>query len=237
MRWTAEEDRKLTWEWERLGMRALVRLLDRSRVAIYDRARKLGLGSGTPCGAETIAVAARRCGVSERQMLRALDAAHVLLRDNRTLKRQRKGARKVRWILSEEADAAIALWVRSETITAGAERCGMSRYALDRMLRARGQVLVYGRVLRAEPHHIDAAAREWHAAGGQTRGPRSTRYGHAAAPATRATAIFPPRDPSDVACGEWTPERTAEPATSAAAVFAALDGEQRSELARRRGAS
>lgn len=52
-------------------------------------------------------------------------------------------------------------------------------------------------------------------------------------PGGRDRAAYPPRDPGDVACGEWSAPRTQ--AAGAGAVLTALDSEMRAEARAARG--
>lgn len=175
--WTPEEDAALRWAWEQDDTRTIARKIGRTPMAIYHRVAVLGIGLGRPRGGEYVYEAAQRCGVDGDAMRAILIMAGVRLRRCRWNPHTQRRNPRARWVLSEDADRAMALWLRSETVTDAAARVGMSRYALSRILTERGLVMRYGeRVLRCLPEHADAICREWWASGGQRKGPRSTRY-------------------------------------------------------------
>lgn len=165
-------------------MRALVAEFGRSPLAIYHQINRLGLGNGRPRGSESIVEAARRVGLAPRALVKVLDLSDVRLRLNRDNPHMKAAGAKARrrrqhWVWPEDVDAAVAHWCRLETVTAAAQRLRVSRYALDRILVERGQRIAYGmggRKWLVVPEDADAAARDWLAAGGQIKGPRSTRY-------------------------------------------------------------
>lgn len=156
-RWTADEDKRLAWAWDKHGPRELARTFGRSAIAIYHRASRLGLGNGVPRGGETLEEAARRCGVVDGTLKLAMELAGVRARRLRHNPHVGRAHPRRRWLWPEDADRAIAAWCSTETITAAARRLGISRYALNRVLHERGQVIRVGGHLRVLSAHADAA--------------------------------------------------------------------------------
>ncbi len=163
-RWTQDDERQLAWLWDQHDLRYVAARLGRTPIAVYCRLHQLGLGNGFPRGGETLQQAADRAGVSHRHLRHILDWAGVRARLSRFNPHFRGAARRrrVRWVMPEDVDAAISAWCRLETITAAAERLGMSRFALDRILTERDQRVSFGRRLLVAPEHADAARADGH---------------------------------------------------------------------------
>lgn len=138
------------------------------------------LGLGKPRGALSVTEAARVAGMQYEAFQQACKAAGVKLRPNRASRInpcvRDKAKRRERWVTTEGMHKAVAWFCQSETITAAASRLGVSRYALDRVLKQRNaRVCMIGRSLRVLPEEADAAAKAWLAEGGQKRGPKPVR--------------------------------------------------------------
>lgn len=180
-RWTDDDERQLAWLWEQYDLREVAKRLGRTPIAVYFRLHYLGLGNGFPRGGESLQQAADRAGVSHRHLRRILEWAGVRMRLSRYNPHFRGASRRrrVRWVMPEDVDQAIAAWCRLETITAAADRLGMSRFALDRILAERGQRVPFGRRLLVAPEHADAAylTGSWRA---HARGARASHEGASA---------------------------------------------------------
>lgn len=177
--WTERELAALRFHWESQPPRELRRMFGRSPIGLYNAARAAELGLGKPRGALSVTEAARQADMRIKVFKQVCEAAGVTIRPNRASRInpciKRKVTRRERWLTPEALHKAVAWFCRSETITYAATRLGVSRSALDRLLRKREQVHLVGRSLRVNPEHADAAAREWLAEGGQRRGPKPKR--------------------------------------------------------------
>lgn len=141
-RWTTAEDRKLRLLWGLAALDVIASELGRTPLGVYDRARSIGLPCGVPEGGEYMCHAAERCGVklpTLRNILRWARSRGMVAAEARTLSQPgRRRAHHHRWVEPEEADEAVALWSRSETVNQAAKRHGLAMMRLKRWLVAYG---------------------------------------------------------------------------------------------------
>lgn len=176
--WTAEEDRKLRFLWGEDSTESVAMQLGRSTLSTYWRAAKLGLPLGCPPDMEYLLRAAERTGFSYDSLERIIEwarGAGVFGKKWRKIVRRsmsrgldtRTGTYR-RIVDPLDVDAAVAAWMKTETIEVAAERLGMSservraimiRFAVDAPPRPRPAVA--GRPWRIPSDVIDAAVAEW----------------------------------------------------------------------------
>ena len=143
--WTPEEDKILTDHWDESSSRTLGRLLPgRSKMARYDRARKLGLYAGAPQGLVSVKSLSEdpKWGYDYYTTLKILKAGMVVVKSRNpasTLKR-----RGVRYVEHDDAVEAAAAWEKRraevETVMQAADRIGMMPATLWRWLTLEGLV-------------------------------------------------------------------------------------------------
>jgi hypothetical protein len=133
-RWSRADDLHLEAMWDegaRIGW--IARRLGRSRRAVRARATQLKLGSYAPEGFETLLHAAQRVGYNTvGQMRRVLDWAGVRTHVSRSHFAVRKW--RCHFVNCEEVDAAMAAWLRTETVAEAARRHGVSHATVMRRL-------------------------------------------------------------------------------------------------------
>lgn len=139
-RWTSNEDRLLRFDWGTLSIDALAEKMNRTPIAIYDRAWVLGLERGCPQGYERFAVACRRTGYTERQLRRICRFAGLHIRKMAWTRPDRKyRGYPHSWVVeSPLVDEAIAKWNATETVTGAARARGVGPEWLRDRIVARG---------------------------------------------------------------------------------------------------
>lgn len=135
-RWTAAEDATLRMLWGDVGVRAVARRLKRTPLTVYWRAQKLGLSLGVPRGLEYVSHAAARTGFPLASLWMILRWAGVSAPV--AMSRPAKRPRHTHVVDPFDVDDAIAKWLATETLAAGAERVGVAAETLERWLRASG---------------------------------------------------------------------------------------------------
>lgn len=165
-RWTAAEDRRLRLLWGSSTLDVIARDMGRTTLSTHWRARHLGLQCGAPEGGEYVWHAARRCGYALGTFWRILRWARAHGVDAptlRTLSRPGAGGRRsYHWIDPIDADAAVELWMRSETPTDAGRRLGADGCTVRRWLVAAGHKPPrWKREWRLLPEEVDAAAEAW----------------------------------------------------------------------------
>lgn len=196
-RWTPREDRRLRLLWGVSTLDVIARDMRRTPIATHARARQLGLQCGAPEGGEYVWRAARRCGYELHTFWRILRWARsygVEAPTLRTLSRpDSKGGHAHHWIDPTDADAAVELWVRSETPTEAARRHETDPCAVRRWLRAAGHTPPKrGREWHVLPEEVDAAEKAWRT--GETATEAARRLGldrHTVTKWLRAAGVEP----------------------------------------------
>lgn len=134
-RWSEDEDRRLGNLWGEKTMRQLGKLFGRTPMAVYLRAKKIGLPLGLPDGCWYLWTASRRTGVTVATLRRICDRAGVKIR--RAMARPEGPRRQPRHVVdSFEAFEAVKSWVASETINGAARRRRMGVLTLEKRLAA-----------------------------------------------------------------------------------------------------
>jgi hypothetical protein len=125
-------------------------------MAIYTRAKLLGLPLGVPRGFESLDAAARRAGVHPRTMRRILRWAGKKIRRKLSEPLPRSFHRLM--VDQLDVDEAVAAWTRTEPVEAAARRLGIDPVRLRARLRKVGiQGKGRGRALRITPEQLAAA--------------------------------------------------------------------------------
>lgn len=169
-RWTDEERQRLAWLWEVRSLRTLAKRLDRSRAGVAAEAKAIGLRLGRPNGYESVAAAARRCGVSERTLRRIMAWAGITPRLAHRSPALPARRQRVHLALDPSAiDRAMSAWCASETVEGAARARGVSGHGLRRLAR---EVLGDGRIYRISSQMADSLAAAWRAGVGPRMGPR-----------------------------------------------------------------
>jgi hypothetical protein len=133
--WTYRDDDHLRISWGPHPIRAIAKTLGRTEQAVYQRAKELGLGLGVPQGFETLTHAAERTGFATSQLRVILRAGGVRITRGLT----RPSHRVVRphhvthIVEPHDVDEAVAAWLATETIQAGARRHGYEGSVLRRL--------------------------------------------------------------------------------------------------------
>ena len=139
--WTPHEERYLTREWGERGVATIARKLRRTPVAVYSRARTLGLPCGVVQGHESFTAACRRTGFMRAQLRRILTSAHLPPRPVMGRPRANaKGRFLCTMVSPDDVDAAIAHWNATEVVALAAAARGVAGSTLRRWLKVAGHV-------------------------------------------------------------------------------------------------
>lgn len=138
-KWTTREVLILREEWlsgtSTRGLREKLR--GRPWCGIVMKARSLGLRLGAPQGHETLTACSKRLGFGcTTQFQRVLTWAGVQTTNTRALNPGREY--RVKFVDSEEAEAALRRWMEAEDIGSAARRRGLYPVTLRRWCRADG---------------------------------------------------------------------------------------------------
>lgn len=156
-RWTRRDDSALRLLWG-LPLDSICRELGRTPASLYSRATVLGLRHGVPPEGECPRHAARRTGYAPETLAGILRWARAHGLQVEARRRLSLSSRR-RWYDPEQVDAAVAMWLRSETVTAAAERYGVAATTMRRWLCAAGyEPPRSGRHWRLMPEDFDAVA-------------------------------------------------------------------------------
>jgi hypothetical protein len=135
--WTPREDARLRFLWDTsASLSAIGKEIGRSPTGVYCRAQILGLPLGVPQGYEFISAASERTGYWVQTLEKILAWAGVRAHAVRTLGTRRGEVR--RYVDPLDVDDAIALWHKTESLHAAAQRHGVSDATLRRWLRRIG---------------------------------------------------------------------------------------------------
>jgi hypothetical protein len=161
--WTRAEVATLRDGWHEYGPRGLkARLPGRTWFAIRQKAEALGLPSGVPQGCESLYACAQRTGFHLATLRRVLAAGGVRVRVRYPA--ARSGARHhYHYVERDEADAAVAAWLATETVRSAAKARGMHPSSLRHVLLRSGVTTLgpKGFALRVPSAAIDAALAAW----------------------------------------------------------------------------
>jgi phage antirepressor YoqD-like protein len=138
--WTPADDDRLHYLWGADRLEAIAADLGRTPVAVYLRARRIGLKCGTPQGSESFAEACRRTGFSPDGLRHVLRRAGVRLRQKMSPPGPRKTAVRGLCVDSFAVDEAVAKWLSEETPGEAARRHGVRPEALRSWLREAGKI-------------------------------------------------------------------------------------------------
>jgi len=134
-RWTADQDRRLRNLWGEKTIPEIGKLLDRTPIGVWERAKKVGLPIGCPEGCEYLTVAAERVGFSDWGVRKICKRAGVRIRQAMSLGRtEGKYTRLV--VDSFELDEAVKAYLDTETVNEAARRLGIGSHTLTRRLLA-----------------------------------------------------------------------------------------------------
>lgn len=134
-RWTNDDDRRLRNLWGEYTVETIAKKLNRTTLATFQHAKEIGLKLGAPEGSEYLWHAAKRTGYPVASLRMILKRSGVEMR--RTMSRPTPGPKKrpCHFVDPFEVDQAIAAWLQTETLHAGAARRGIHADALERRLR------------------------------------------------------------------------------------------------------
>lgn len=153
--WSDDDKARLAFWWVGTSLETIAKRLGRTEIAVYVYGtQKLKLKTSGYASMETLAV---ECGVDPKTLAGALKAADVSVKHppaDPTVRRARRSRRRQTLVEPDEARAAIAAYVASETLHGAAVRRGINPPRLKRMaVRAGAFKGAYGRYTDAE---IDA---------------------------------------------------------------------------------
>jgi len=136
--WTAAEDGRLRMLWGEASVSEIAKRMDRTQVAIYWRAGKLGLPRGLQPGMEYMRQAATRTGFDAITLEGLLRWAGVDI--VRTMSRPIRGAaHRMRAVDTVDVDDAIERWMACEIVNHAARRHGLNFDMLARWLEESGE--------------------------------------------------------------------------------------------------
>jgi len=171
-RWTEAEDRQVVLGWGHVPLREVAAAIRRTELSVYLRGtRVLGLDTSVPQGFESLSGAARRLGVSERQLreMNAIVGNSRYIRRAVTMPMPGKAPRRF-IIEADKADEVMRLWSATETPAMAARRYGFAESTVRAALRlsaARGAVEGIPREPKGTKHWrvpstvIDAVLTRW----------------------------------------------------------------------------
>ena len=135
--WTDAEDAQIEFAWPYDSIAVIARALNRTRLMVYKRAvDHLGLPAGVPDGWEYLWTATQRTGYCNTDQLRRILAwARVPIKRSQTL---HTGRRHRHMVEIEKVDAAVARWLKTETLKAAGRRYGVSGTTMKHWLNRAG---------------------------------------------------------------------------------------------------
>lgn len=158
--WKEKDDKRLRFLWGAgHSVAQIAAKLGRTPTGTYCRARRLGLECGAPQGWEGLTAAARRCGFSTTEQLRAV-LAWAGVPVHRALTRPSERAWHRHIVETDAVDEAVRRWTAAEPLERAARRRGMCGHTLRRRL-ARIGILPPGRKrrLRVTDEQVEHALR------------------------------------------------------------------------------
>lgn len=135
-RWSAEDDQQLSALWGEQSLGWIARVMKRTTMTVYWRARKLGLKRGCPRGLEYVSAAAARTGYDPKSLKAILKAQGVRLMP--AFARPTKAKRHFHVVDPQDVDDAIARHHEGAPVQQHARDLGVSGdYLRVWLLRAR----------------------------------------------------------------------------------------------------
>ncbi len=135
--WTPDEDRQLRELWATGAAPATIALkLNRTPVAVYERASVAGLTSRPPQGFETVTAAAERVGMKWETLRPILVAAGIRIRRAQVAPWLKRGRMKI--VRRVAVTKAVKAHLQLETVTRAAARSGVHVPYLLRRLHSLG---------------------------------------------------------------------------------------------------
>jgi hypothetical protein len=155
-KWTQEEVRTLVDYWHEVNQRTLrEKFPSHSWASIRYKARAIGLPSGVPQGCESLKTAAKRIGYDTRTIEKMIELAGLRLhRAYSDITRLAQGV--VRYVSTDDMDAAFELWSQRESVEKASAARGVSRNALKSWLIKEGVIVERGRGQTAS-HRVPSA--------------------------------------------------------------------------------
>jgi len=133
-RWTRHDRAVLRDQWSETTLVALARKLDRTRAAVYQQARLLGLELGCPNGMEYLWYAANREGYSIAGLRTILDRSGVPICRSMSRPTRGKKVRPRHYVDPFLVDEAVSAWCAQETLKEAATRRGLCDKVLAKRL-------------------------------------------------------------------------------------------------------
>lgn len=134
--WTEADDARLRLLWGEHSTTGVAKRIGRTPLATYQRAMEIGLPLGCPQGREYLSSAAKRAGYTIRSLRMILRWAGVEIR--RAMSRPAERLRYMHTVDPQDVDDAIAGFLATETLQAGAIRHGICAETLERILGESG---------------------------------------------------------------------------------------------------
>jgi hypothetical protein len=143
--WSKEDEQRLRGMWGYETSTSIARALDRVPSGVYAKAMEIGLRSDVPEGYERLSACARRMGYNLQSLRIILRWAGIKTRPH--VFKRRPGARTPsgrcgrfhqRIVDSEEAEAAVVRWSKTEPIRVIARRLSTEYHKILRLLGAAG---------------------------------------------------------------------------------------------------
>lgn len=140
-RWTKAEDSRLSVMWDLgIGLTVMAADIGRTEIALLGRAAHVGLKTGVPDGFESLWASAVRTGFDNTGCLRrVLRWAGVVIHGTRSERRCR-GVNRRHYVEPSEVDAAMNLWLSTETLHGAARTRGIRANTLRRWLLCCGAI-------------------------------------------------------------------------------------------------
>lgn len=135
-RWSARDDKRLAMLWGDFDVAKVAAELGRTEATTVWRSQLLGLSLGVQQGMEGLSAAAARVGYSVSSLRMILRWTGVQVRNS--IARTHNGPRRNCMVDPDSVDEAVAEWLKTETLHAGANRHGVSAAILGRWLATSG---------------------------------------------------------------------------------------------------
>lgn len=136
-RWTAAEDHRLTIMWGVDSVEDISKAIGRTPTAIYMRSKVLGLQWACPQGFESITRAAERTGYAVKQIRAILHATGYTASIREAFSLPRGSRYRHQIIETDAVDAAVAKWMKLETIESAANRLNFPATSLRKLVARR----------------------------------------------------------------------------------------------------
>lgn len=133
-KWSKEEEKLLCDSWHIVDLEDIAKKLNRKKLGVYWKAKKLGLHIGTPQGMETLNACSIRTGFTAAAIVHVLKWAGVSLMRSQTVNRNWKGKYTHQFVDTFEADEAVRSFLTSETLNEASRRTGIGRQSLYKFM-------------------------------------------------------------------------------------------------------